>query len=55
MVDTITIYFGLAISGFFTGIGVVSANYVYDRWIRKHLDKIEIKKKKPVKDLISTQ
>jgi hypothetical protein len=37
------IMLGLAVNGFFTGLGVVSANYFYDRLIRPRLDKLHNK------------
>ena len=37
------IMLGLAVNGFFTGLGVVSANYFYDKLIRPRLDKLHNK------------
>lgn len=38
---SINIYLGLAVNGFFTGLGVVMANAFYDRVIKKHYERIK--------------
>lgn len=40
------IYFGLAVNGFFTGLGVVIANAFYDKAVKPHLKRINRIKKR---------
>jgi hypothetical protein len=34
-------YIGLAVNGFFTGIGVVGGQWFFEKYIKKHMDKPE--------------
>ena len=39
-------YIALAFNGFFTGLGVVSANHIYELYFRKRINKINKKLQK---------
>lgn len=41
--NSLNIYVGLAISGFFTGLGVVVANFFFDYWIKPRIKRIHKK------------
>ena len=42
-------YLLLAVNGFFTGMGVVTANWIYDRLIKDKLDSVHKRIKKVVR------